>query len=187
MGGTFNTCWKEVSTEPTAQEQGGVRPGAVGLFCYDEKSPPDGTAHAGSTRRRNEGKEKCLSETSARCPNPMTQCQKLPFRDQKKSLCQTHWPGFLLPTVKAPPPPTPACCAVADGSPPGPQCPREAHIRSACQGRVPRGALPDLAKSSFGAQPDVGQMFRFHFSQRLFIESSWPALSFKISRVTSPE
>lgn len=108
LGGTFNTCWKEVSTEPTAQEQGGVRPGAVGLFCYDEKSPPDGTAHAGSTRRRNEGKEKCLSETLARCPNPMTQCQKLPFRDQKKSLCQTHWPGFLLPTVKAPPSPPPA-------------------------------------------------------------------------------
>lgn len=186
MGGTFNTCWKEVSTEPTAQEQGGVRPGAVGLFCYDEKSPPDGTAHAGSTRRRNEGKEKCLSETSARCPNPMTQCQKLPFRDQKKSLCQTHWPGFPLPAVKAPPPPLPAARWLT-----GPrQVPsvRERltfalHARGGCL-VVP---FRIWRKARLVLSPDVGQMFRFHFSQRLFIESSWPALSFKISRVTSPE
>lgn len=78
-----------------------------GCFAMTRKAPLTAQlmlgAHGAEMKAR-----KSLSEMSARCPNPMTQCQKLPFRDQKKSLCQTHWPGFPLPAVKAPPPPPPA-------------------------------------------------------------------------------
>lgn len=44
-----------------------------------------------------------VSQTSALCPDLMKQRQRLLFSDKNKSLCQTHWPGRLLPALKVVP------------------------------------------------------------------------------------
>lgn len=116
------------------------------------------------TTNRNEGKEKCISETSARCPNPMNQCQKLPFRDKKMSLCQTRWPGFPLPAVKAPPPA--AWWLMGPPQVPG-VCERLTSALRAGGGCL---VVPFRiwSKARVVLSPDVGQMFRFRFLSTVF-------------------
>lgn len=133
------------------------------------------------------GKGKMCHGMSAQCPDSTDRCQKLLLSPYSNTLTRRSvtcsWKySCLMPSGR-----------VVSGtlqSPRGQARPKEAHTRSPRQGPVPRWCASNLVQRLLGAQPRCGTdiMIPFYFfSTDFFRKSSWPAVSVKLARVTSPE